>query len=105
MDHHRALARSPKTVLRYRATFRLFDRFLADSDQRRTVGHCASRLSKASLSGCGRRRCGRSGARPAAQETSVHGAPGDLQAFTRWLIDEEVLPRPAKIRLPNSGFG
>ncbi len=100
LDHHRALGRSPNTVLRYQATFRLFDRYLADTDQQadsrslnaEVIQRFAVWLRETPV------RPQRGSTQRA--EKSVHGALQDLRAFTRWLVDEEILPRPVKVRLP-----
>lgn len=100
LDHHRALGRSPDTVLRYEATFRLFDHYLADTnrcpDSRALCAEVIQRFAVWLRETPVRPQRGST----KRSESSVHGALGDLRAFTRWLVDEEILPHPVKIRLP-----
>lgn len=91
---------SPKTVQHYRSTFRDLDRFLAETGRPRT----SASLDAATIRAFSQWLID-TPTRPWRQDTtrslsSVHGRLRDLRAFTRWLADEELLPRAPKIVLP-----
>lgn len=100
LEHHRALGHSRNTILRYEATFRLFDRFLAETnrpgDSRALTTEGMQRFAVWLRETPVRPHRG-STERAAA---GVHGALKDFRAFTRWLTDEGLLMQKVKVPLP-----
>jgi site-specific recombinase XerD len=91
---------SPKTIDHYRSTFLDFDRFLAATGRPRTSASLDSGTLQAfsqwlvdTPTRAWRRETTRS-------ISSVHARLRDLRAFTRWLAEEELIPRAPKIVLP-----
>lgn len=100
LAHHRASGHSPNTIDRYTHTFRLFDRFLADTEltadltalNTTTMGRFAIWLQETPV------RAQKGETKRAA--SGSHAVLRDLRAFTRWLNDEDLLERAVKVPMP-----
>ncbi|MDP9472169.1 MAG: hypothetical protein M3Q71_16125, partial [Chloroflexota bacterium] len=100
LDHHRARNHSPKTIERYRETFRDLHRFLEATDRPPD----SSVLTGADLSAFGSwlRTAPKKPWRGSTERSvyTIHARLKDVRAFCCFLVDEEVLPKLPKVALP-----
>ncbi|MGH2561418.1 MAG: tyrosine-type recombinase/integrase [Thermomicrobiales bacterium] len=100
LSHHRALGHSEKTVSHYQESFKLLNRFLTEA------GHASSTeaLTTATMTAfvAWLRETPTRGWRGATERTEagLHGICRDPRAFTRYLVDEEILEKAPKAPLP-----
>lgn len=101
LANHLAYGRSPKTIVHYQDTFKLFHRFLRHQEitaDRRVLSTVTFRRFATWLRATPlqRPRHGQSN----RSEHGVHGVMKDLRAFVRWLYKEELIDRPIDVPVP-----
>jgi len=101
LANHLAYGRSPKTIVHYQDTFKLFHRFLVDQDiapDRRALSAATFRQFGTWLRSTPLQRP-RNGQRQRS-EHGVHGVMKDLRALVRWLYKEELIDRLIEVPVP-----
>lgn len=101
IDSRVSRGHSPQTVDRYNETFRDFTRYITETESDTTTAI----LTLAGIRGFGTWLREPNQLRPKKGHThrsvhSVHGRLRDMKAFTRWLVEEELLQKAPKIELP-----
>lgn len=98
--HHRALGHSQATINRYQATFSLYHRFLADASLRQDSQSLTTEAVKRFAIWLRETPIRPIRGSTVRSPVGVHCSLKDMRAFTRWLVAEEVLDQPLKIRMP-----
>jgi site-specific recombinase XerD len=105
--HHGAMGHSPKTISHYRDTFRLLDRFLADTDKAPTTAILTTPIMNEFAMWL--RETPTQGWRGSTKRTEagLRGTMTDMCAFVRWLHEAEhidTLPKVPINKLPEVFF-
>jgi site-specific recombinase XerD len=100
LDHHRALGHSSKTVDHYQQSFRLFRRFVEETNRAADASALTTPVMQAFVAWL--RETPSRGFRGATARTvdGIHGVMKDLRAFTRYLVAEEMLEKQPKVPVP-----
>lgn len=100
LDHHRAVGSSAKTIIHYENTFKIFDRFLIETDRVADASALTS-LTFNAFAGWLRETPARE-RRGSTQRSvvTIHGNLKDFRAFVRWLHEEELLVALPKVPIP-----